>query len=55
MLIRLVHLSIQKKEKQLPRYVQLSMLWKAHNNLDVFIQACEGKQRKSPRHVHPSI
>ena len=45
MLIKPVHLSIQKKEKQLPRHVQLSMLWKENNNLEVFIQAYEGKQR----------
>ena len=45
MLIRPVHLSIQKKEKQLPRHVQLNMLWKENNNLEVFIQAYEGKQR----------
>ena len=45
MLIRLVCLSIQKREKQLPRHVHLSMLWKTNNNLEVFIQACEGKQR----------
>ena len=45
MLIRLVRLSIQKREKQLPRHVHLSMLWKENNNLEVFIQACEGKQR----------
>ena len=43
MLIRPVHLSIQKREKKLPRHVHLSMLWKANNNLEVFIQACEGK------------
>ena len=45
MLIRPVHLSIKKREKQLPRHVHLSMLWKANNNLEVFIQACEGKQK----------
>ena len=45
MLIRPVRLSIQKRDKQLPRHVHLSMLWKTNNNLEVFIQACEGKQR----------
>ena len=45
MLIRPVHLSIQKREKQLPRHVHLSMLWKANDNLEVFNEACEGKQR----------
>ena len=38
MLIRPIRLSIQKREKQLPRHVHLSMLWKANNNLEVFIQ-----------------
>ena len=45
MLIKPVRLSIQKREKQLPRHVHLSMLWKANDNLEVFDEACEGKQR----------